>query len=258
MKQYLPYYRHLRAVKWPFIAGVSCGLVYALASGAGLPLMVDVVFPILFNAASKSDEWYTVWMREKLGGVSRDRLLFFSCLWIPVVFAIRGISGYLNAYLIQYSGTRVVEAIRTDLFVKLQSLPLSFFKKNRSGDLLARVMQDSEILRQVIAQGSSDLIKQPATLLFALGYLGSKAYKQHSFFVVIIALLSVPICVATDPLGGQKTRRPRQKPPGPKRRTQRHALGKPPVRARDPRLQSRTTPDRLVPPAHPRIFSTSR
>ena len=35
MKQYLPYYRHLRAVKWPFILGVFCGLIYAAASGAG-------------------------------------------------------------------------------------------------------------------------------------------------------------------------------------------------------------------------------
>ena len=80
-------------------------------------------------------------------------------------------AGYANSYLIQYSGLRVLEAIRTDLFVKLQGLPLSFFKKNRSGDLLARVMSDTEILRQVVAQASSDLIKQPATLLSAVGVL---------------------------------------------------------------------------------------
>ncbi|MEI6705426.1 MAG: ATP-binding protein, partial [Deltaproteobacteria bacterium] len=55
--------------------------------------------------------------------------------------------------------------IRVDIFVKLQSLPLSFFKNNRSGDLLARVMSDTEILRQVIAQASSDLVKQPISRL---------------------------------------------------------------------------------------------
>jgi ABC-type multidrug transport system fused ATPase/permease subunit len=52
-------------------------------------------------------------------------------------------------------------------------LPLSFFRNNRSGDLLARLMGDTEILRQVIAQGSSDLIKQPATLIAALAVLAS-------------------------------------------------------------------------------------
>jgi subfamily B ATP-binding cassette protein MsbA len=204
VKQYLPYYRHLRAVKWPFLGGVACGLVYALASGAGLPLMVDVVFPILFKGDMKENAWYVEWIRSQLEAFSPDRLLFFTCLWIPVVFLVRGISGYANAYLIQYSGTRVLEAIRTDLFVKLQQLPLSFFKKNRSGDLLARLMQDTEILRQVIAQGSSDLIKQPATLLAAIGYLAFKSFQQHSFFVAIIALLSVPVCVTVIRSAGKK------------------------------------------------------
>jgi hypothetical protein len=97
VKQYLPYYRHLRAVKWPFLAGVISGLVYAAASGVGLPLMVDVVFPILFNEASKADNWFYLWMQDQLSTFSHDRLLLFSCLWIPFIFAIRGAAAYANA-----------------------------------------------------------------------------------------------------------------------------------------------------------------
>jgi subfamily B ATP-binding cassette protein MsbA len=221
VKQYLPYYRHLLVVKWPFAAGVLCGLVYAVASGAGLPLMTRVVFPVLFSqpdlvemspgsgaealvAAAGNKTAYEVWLQGWLGGVSRQRLLFITCLWIPIIFLIRAISSYANSYLIQYSGMRVLEMIRTDLFVKLQSLPLSFFKKNRSGDLLARVMSDTDVLRQVIAQASSDLIKQPATLLAALGVLGYLAFEDRSFFIAIIALISVPICVGVIRSAGKR------------------------------------------------------
>ncbi len=130
-----------------------------------------------------------------------------TCLWIPFIFLIRAVAGYANSYLIQFSGLRVLEAIRTDLFVKLQSLPLSFFKKNRSGDLLARLMHDTEILRQVIAQASSDLIKQPATLLSALGVLGYLAVKDRSFFIALIALITVPICVTVIRAAGKKLAR---------------------------------------------------
>jgi subfamily B ATP-binding cassette protein MsbA len=203
VKQYQPYYRHLRAVKWPFAAGVLCGIIYALASGAGLPLMTKVVFPVLFDA-SESGKPYELWMRSLLGGISRDRLLFITCLWIPFVFLIRALSGYANSYLIQFCGLRVLEAIRTDLFTKLQSLPLSFFRKNRSGDLVARVMNDTEILRQVVAQASSDLIKQPATLISALGVLGYLAVKDKSFFIALIALISVPICVTVIRSAGKR------------------------------------------------------
>ena len=206
MKQFLPYYRHLRAVKWPFIAGVVCGLIYALASGAGLPLMIKQLFPVLFgeHTAGKTGSPYEDWIHGLIGGISHEKLLFITCLWIPFIFTIRAVAGYANGYLIQFSGLRVLEAIRTDLFVKLQSLPLSFFKKNRSGDLLARLMADTEILRQVIAQASSDLIKQPATLLSALGFLVYQSMKDHSFFTALIALVSVPICVTVIRQAGKR------------------------------------------------------
>jgi len=79
VKQFPPYYRHLLAVKWPFIAGAGCGLIYAVASGFGLPLMSKVVFPVLFNAHSIADaalgSAYEHWSRGVLGGISRNRLL---------------------------------------------------------------------------------------------------------------------------------------------------------------------------------------
>jgi len=182
-------------VKWLFLAGVACGLVYALASGAGLPLMTKLVFPVLFNTDPAVEKPYEIWMRGRMGAISRDQLLLLTCLWIPFIFIIRGVSGYANSYLIQFAGLRVLEEIRSDLFVKLQGLPLSFFRNNRSGDLLSRMMNDTSVLRQVIAQASSDLIKQPATLISAFSVLIYLAVKDRSFFIALIALITVPLCV---------------------------------------------------------------
>jgi subfamily B ATP-binding cassette protein MsbA len=202
--RYLHYYQYLRTVRWQFGLGVFAGLVYAVASGLGMPLMVDVVFPVLFNSAGPAEQWYAVWIRQKLGDISQSQLLLITCLWIPLVFLVRAVASYSNAYLIQYAGQRVLEDIRTDLFIKLQSLPLSFFKKNPSGDLLARLMSDTAMLRQVVANVSSDLIKQPATLLGAMGYLGYKAWSDRSFFIVTIALVTVPLCVLVIRSAGNK------------------------------------------------------
>jgi ATP-binding cassette, subfamily B, bacterial MsbA len=203
VKHYLPYFRHLRTVKGAFLAGIAAGLVFAVASGAGLPFMTKVVFPVLFDESGQGKP-YELWLRARLGHLSHDQLLLVTCLWIPLIFLVRGLSGYANAYLIQLSGLRVVEAIRIDLFEKLQTLPLSFFRKNRSGDLLARLMGDTEVLRQVVAQGSSDLIKQPATLLSSLGFLVYLAIRDHSFFIALISLLSVPLCVWVIRMAGKR------------------------------------------------------
>lgn len=204
MKKFLPYYRHLFTVKWHFLIGVIAGLVYAAASGAGLPLMTKVVFPVLFNEGGEQSRWYLTWLTSKLGALSRNDLLIYTCLWIPAIFLVRAVAGYANAYFIQHVGMRVVESIRTDLFIKLQSLPLAFFKRNKSGDLLARLMNDTQMLQAVIAQASSDLIKQPATLLFALGTVGVMAYQDRSFFIAVIALLTVPLCIMVIRSAGKK------------------------------------------------------
>jgi ATP-binding cassette, subfamily B, bacterial MsbA len=191
-------------VKAAFCIGVLSGLVYAAASGLGLPLMTKVVFPVLFKSESAETSWYLKWLTARLGDISRDELLVYTCLWIPAVFFLRAIAGFTNSYFIQYTGMRVVEAIRIDLFEKLQTLPLAFFKRNKSGDLLARLMNDTQMLRQVIAQASNDLIKQPATMLFALGYVGYMAWKDKSAFIALIALLSVPLCIMFIRMAGKK------------------------------------------------------
>ncbi len=208
VKFLLPYYRHLRPVKWQFAAGVLAGIVYAAASGLGLPLMSSVVFPVLFQEAGKeTSSAYTLWMRERLGTVDRNTLLFYSCLWIPLIFAVRAAAAYANGYLINFSGFRVVESIRTELFIKLQRLPISFFRKNKSGDLLARLMSDTEVLRQALAQSSNDLIRQPATLIFAFTSLVILASRDKSLYAVLIPLLSVPLCAMIIRTAGKKLAR---------------------------------------------------
>ena len=191
-------------MKGAFITGVLAGLVYAAATGAGLPLMTKVVFPILFGSEDSSSEWYATWLAERLGDVSRNELLIYTCLWIPAMFLIRGVAAFTNAYFIQHAGTKVVEMIRTDLFVKLQSLPLAYFKRNKSGDLLARVMNDTQMLRNVVAQASSDLIKQPATLISALSIVIYLSITDEKFFIAVIALLTVPVCVMLIRQAGKK------------------------------------------------------
>ncbi len=194
-------------MRWQFAGGVFAGLVFAAASGLGMPLMVQVVIPLLFKTSSTGTKWYEVWMANKLGAITTDHLLIYTCLWIPLIFLVRSIADFTNTYLISYAGQLVLDEIRTDLFVKLQKLPLSFFRNNRSGDLLARIMSDTNVLRQIVANVSSDLVKQPATLVFALSYLVWQAMMDRKFFIVLIAVITVPACVLMIRFAGKKMAR---------------------------------------------------
>ena len=51
---------------------------------------------------------------------------------------------YDSNYLINYAGFVVLENMRKDVFARLQQLPLSFYHQHKSGDLVSRLMADTE------------------------------------------------------------------------------------------------------------------
>ena len=200
MKRYLPYIKLLKPVRWHLAGGILAGLVFAAASGAGLPLLAKTVLPLIFPPeggvdAEVESNWLTNMLSGWLGDVERDTLVIIACLWLPGMFFIRAASGFLNSYLTSYCGFKVIERIRIDVFSKLQYLPLSFFSRHQSGDLLARLVGDAELLRATVKGVARDVIKQPFTLVFSLSYLIHEAMTNRGAFVVLISIVTIPVCV---------------------------------------------------------------
>lgn len=180
MRRFVPYVRFLKPVRNTLIGAIACGLVYGVANGAGLPLMAKEIFPRIFGEGA-----------ETLSTLE----IALVALWLPFVFLLRGIAGYLNAYLIQYSGVRVLEALRLEYFEKLQRLPLAFFSKGSTGDLIARGLGDTAALQNTLIVISNEIVKQPATLIGALGYLIYLAITERGAAAVLLTLAIIPITV---------------------------------------------------------------
>jgi len=199
MKRYWPYLKLFKPVRWQLAGGIIAGLVFAVATGAGLPLAAKTILPLIFPQDGEVDEEESNWLTDALGNllgdVEHDTLVLIACLWLPGVFFIRAVSGFLNSYLTSYCGFKVIEKVRIDVFTKLQFLPLSFFGKHQSGDLLARLTGDAELLRATVKGIARDVIKQPFVLIFAFGYLISEAMSHRGVFVVLISILTIPVCI---------------------------------------------------------------
>ncbi|MFT3780480.1 MAG: ABC transporter ATP-binding protein [Nibricoccus sp.] len=121
--------------------------------------------------------------------------IWMIALWLPTVFALRGIAGYFNTYLIQHAGIRILEQIRLDYFRKMQHLPLGFFHKLSSGEMIARGLGDTNQLQTTLTIVSNDLIKQPFTLISTLLAVAWIAYQEQGLLLVLVCLLTVPLAV---------------------------------------------------------------
>ena len=180
IRRFRPYLRYVRPHRGLLSAALFCGIVYAAATGAGLPLMTDRIFPVIFGEHRAE---LTNWQ------------LFLVAMWLPAVFVLRGVANYLNTYWLQVVGTRILEAIRFDFFAKLQALPLSFFHRYPTGELLSRGLADANQLQVSLTLAANEIVRGPATLLAAIVFVAIKAYHEKGVLLVLVSLAVVPLSV---------------------------------------------------------------
>ncbi len=193
-KIYLPYLEGSRLLL--FLA-LSAGLLYAASCAIGLPFLIGNVLPAAFNDSSvvaplfsfpKWTGWGPVFM-------PKGYEVAFAVSFLPLVFLLRGLGEFFANYLINLVGLRVVEAVRRDVFAKLQRLHLGFFGKISTGDLLQRLTGDVNSVRLVLVDISNDIIVQPLTLVFSVGYVIWLCLSKPQGYWFLLCLLVVPLSV---------------------------------------------------------------
>ncbi len=162
-----------------FSIGVGFGILSAVASGAGLPFIVEYLLPKLTTG---DDNFQGIHLLMLLG-------------MIPLIFVLRGVGDFLNAYFIAYSGLHVLEKLRLMVFEKIQYLPIKFFQQNTVGDIMSRVLGDTVQLQTALVKVVNSLIKDPATLLSAVGFLIYLTLKESEAVFLLVALASAPCCI---------------------------------------------------------------
>ena len=195
LKRLLPYFKYLKPVWFKFLVGILFGVLFSLSSGLGVPLMAETIFPILFGNASESPEWLRLLVERWFGDDIENGFLVLCCLALPGVMLLRMVGSVGNGYYMAYSGISVVQAIQIDMFKKVQALPLAFFHNYKTGELNEGVMGYPNQIKSVIVDTSNDLVKQPLTLISAVGFLVYKSFTSESFFIAIIGVISVPLVI---------------------------------------------------------------
>lgn len=174
--RFRPYYALLWKEKVTFVGAVVCGLIFAVASGFGLPYLMKEILPEIFHREDRT--WESI---------------LLAVVWLPVVMAVRGIAGFGNAYLINFTGLRVLEAIRMRVFSHLQRLPLSTIDSYRSGELISRLYSDCQSVQIMIVNQSNDFLRQPLQLVAALGTLVYLGLEDRQMGVILLGLSFAPL-----------------------------------------------------------------
>lgn len=182
-----------------FMTVLLTGVMAASVSGLGVPFMVKYVFPVVFRDENGPVP-ELLELLPSLTELSPNVLLMLACATLPVIFIVRGLALWGNAVLVNVLGIRILELLRMAVFNRVQELPISFMEGRQKGDMLSRVVADTQNVQNILSSIANDLVKQPFTCLCALSafiYLLVQSGHGVLFLVnvIFIALAAWPIIV---------------------------------------------------------------
>lgn len=118
---------------------------------------------------------------------------------IAVIIPIAALLQWLMYYLTNLITHKTVKALRTDIFNKLQELPLAYIDVNSHGDLISRAVNDVDAVSDGLLQGFQQLFTGTVTIIGTLVFMLS-LNRQITLVVVFITPLSFAVAAVISKL----------------------------------------------------------
>ena len=98
-------------------------------------------------------------------------------------------ASWLYSYLMVTIAQGTLKTIRDEMFAKMQTLPIRYFDTNTHGDIMSRYTNDTDTLRQMIAQSLAQLISSVCTIVAVFICMLYQSVYLTAIVVVAIALI---------------------------------------------------------------------
>ena len=123
---------------------------------------------------------------------NRQMLILLPFLAVAVAL-VKSLAAYSHEYLLSYVQQDILRRLKNRLYSHMQELPLSFFQKEKTGDLMARITIDVNIASSIFTTAITGGIRDGFTvigLVFVIFYL-IPDLAVFAFLVLPVALFPI-------------------------------------------------------------------
>jgi len=157
--------------------------IWFLIGGLSALLMVDVLQLLIPLIIKRVIDNLTRW------NVGDAGLLVYAMEIVGIAILI-GIFRFIWRYLIFGTAHRVERNLRHQLFAHLQTVPLSFFNKVATGDIMAHATNDMTAVRMALGMALVALVDGGLLSLMAIGFM-----VHINVWLTVYALLPAPLLI---------------------------------------------------------------
>ena len=119
------------------------------------------------------------------------------------LFFLKNICNYLALYFITFLRNGIIKDLRNAIYVKIISLPISYFSEKKKGDLMAKITSDVTELQISFLSILELIVREPLTILFSLAAMFFFSVKLTLFVLFFIPISGLIISRIGKRLKGQ-------------------------------------------------------
>ena len=168
ISDFLDLLKSLNVKKSLFIIGLLLSLVTSAA---------NLALPLLTRQLVDTSKW--------------DNFNYSSLIIIIVVFVLQLVLGTLGGYVLRYFGESVVKTLRERLWAHLLKLPVTYFDANKVGESSSRLVNDTGIIKDLLASQFPNFITGAIQLFFSLIILFVMDWEMATLMFVVVPIVVV-------------------------------------------------------------------
>lgn len=114
-------------------------------------------------------------------------------LEILLVVIVGSLCAALRSWLFASASERIVAQLRKTLFSHLINQEIAFFDVTRTGELLSRLSEDSQIIKSAATTNLSDALRSVTTTLIGIGFMFTTSWKLTLLALAVVPVVSVGV-----------------------------------------------------------------
>jgi subfamily B ATP-binding cassette protein MsbA len=175
MKQYLRLLQYLKPYRLRIAEAVVC-MIFTAAANLYMP-------------------WIIKDMIDKVLAEKDMATLNLICIGVIVIFFARGFFYYGQSYLISHVGQRIVLDIRNALFSKFQRLPIAYFDRHQTGEVMSYITNDVATVQNALVDKLIDIVTEGAIFIGSLVMMFMLDWRLSLMTLVTVPLVGVSMKV---------------------------------------------------------------
>ena len=156
-------------------------------------LFVSMVCSAIVGAMTAATAYLVKPAVEKIFEQKDMQMLVLIPVAIIAVFTIKGVAAYGSGYLLSYVGQEVIRRLRNRLYNHIQDLPLAFFQRSKTGDLMSRITNDVAIVSAMFTSAVTQSIRDGFSLIGLIAVTFTLIPKLAVFTFIVFPVAVYPL-----------------------------------------------------------------